>query len=127
MDNLPTKVGAYELLNPDKVRRALEGQPARDGHLVGGILKQDGTYDDAELLAHYDKLAGAIMLNGDKVKHGSFWDVKNKKPRSKPEVMLVFRINGEVVEVSAEKELPPLVKAARVVEEAKAKKKSKNK
>lgn len=115
----PATVKGYELTNPEKVRRALEGSPSRTGESVGGIQNPDGTYDEALLLAVYDKLGGGIRnANGDIVKNGSFYDFKAKKPREKAEVTLVFRINGQIVEVLEEEEAPAIVKAARVLEKA---------
>lgn len=112
---IPAIVKGYELTNPDKVRRALEGSPNRTGEAVGGILTPDGTYDEDLLLATYDKMGGGIRKDGDIVKNGSFYDFKAKKPRETAEVMLTFRINGEVVDVPAEAEAPAIVKAARVM------------
>lgn len=113
----PTTVKGYELTNPDKVRRAIEGTPTRDGSLAGGILQPDGTYDDDMLLAAYDKMGGGIRKNGDVVKNGSFYDYKRKAKRETPEVVYTFRINGSVVEVKDEEEEPLLVKAAKAVKE----------
>lgn len=110
----PHNVKGYELLNADKVRRVIEGDPTRDGN-KGGIMKADGKWDDDELLARYDRLGGAISFNGDKVQTGSFWDFRNKKAKEKPEVMLEFRINGQLTVVPAEEEAPAIVKAARLV------------
>lgn len=115
----PTTVKGYELTNPEKVRRALEGNPSRTGALVGGIALPDGTYDEDLLLATYDKLGGGIKnANGDTVKNGSFFNFKTKAPHQEPEVMLSFRINGQLVDVPEKEEAPALVKAARIVEKA---------
>lgn len=114
--DIPTEVKGYTLTNVDKVRRALEGAPNRTGQSVGGILNNDGTYDDDLLLATYDKMGGGILnSNGDVVKTGSFYDFKAKRPREKAEVTLVFRINGSLVEVPEEAETPAIVKAAKVM------------
>lgn len=112
---LPASVKGYELLNQDKVRRVLEGSPSRTGEAVGGILQPDGTFDEDLLLANYDKIGGGIRKNGDTVKMGSFYDFARKAPRTKAEVVLTFRINGEVVEVAEEAEAPAIVKAARTI------------
>lgn len=115
----PSKVKGYTLTNDEKVRRVLDGVPTRTGEAVGGILQPDGTYDEDLLLALYDKLGGGIRnANGDGVKTGSFYDFKLKKPKETPEVVLTFRINGQVVEVPEQEEAPAIVKAARVVEKA---------
>ena len=112
---LPAIVKGYELTNQDKVRRALEGSPNRTGEATGGILQPDGTYDEDLLLATYDKMGGGIRKNGDTVKMGSFYDFARKAPREKAQVVLTFRINGEVVDVAEEAEAPAIVKAARTL------------
>lgn len=124
----PSIVKGYKLTNPDKVRRVLEGSPSRTGEAVGGIMNPDGTWDDALLLAMYDKLGGGIENeNGDRVVTGSFYDFKAKKPREKAEVMLTFRINGQIVEVPEKEDAPAIVKAARVLEKQIKEKVSKKK
>ncbi len=107
----------FELVNGDKVRRALEGNPNRDGEIVGGILAEDGTYDEGELLAAYDKLGGLIRKNGDKVKMGSFYDFKAKKMRAVPQIVLLYRVNGKVIEVPEGAEEPGIVKASKILKE----------
>jgi len=117
--DIPAVVKGYELLNTEKVRRALEGNPSRTGEAVGGIANPDGTYDEDLLLATYDKLGGGIRnANGDTVKNGSFYDFRAKAPRKEAEVMLTFRINGQVVDVPEKEEAPAIVKAAQVLEKA---------
>ena len=60
-------VMGFELLNDDKVARALD----RLG---------EGASEEA-LLAEYDKLGGGIKYNGRKVAMGSFYDFIEKKPK----------------------------------------------
>ena len=113
--DIPATVKGYELLNQDKVRRALEGNPTQKGN-IGGIALPDGTYDDFALLAEYDKLGGGIKnANGDSVKSGSFYNYGAKAPRLEPNVILTFRINGQVVEVPEKEEAPAIVKAAQTL------------
>ena len=112
---IPAVVKGYELTNQDKVRRALEGAPSRSGEAVGGIINPDGTFDEDLLLATYDRMGGGIRKNGDTVKMGSFYDFARKAPREKAEVVLTFRINGEIVDVPEEAEAPAIVKAARTI------------
>lgn len=119
----PAVVKGFELTNQDKVRRALDGTTNRTGEAVGGIRRDDGTWDDNELLALYDKFGGGIRKDGDTVKMGSFYDFKAKAPRKTPQVVLTFRINGKVVDVNAEEEAPALVKAARIIEKDEVEKK----
>ena len=108
-------IKGYTLCNPDKVTRALEGTPLESGNRLGGVAREDGTYDDNELLAEYDKLGGLIRKGSDKVKTGSFYNFGAKKPREKPKVSFLFRINGKEVEVPDGAELPGIVKAARIL------------
>ena len=119
------KVGKFILVNAEKVDRALHGTPNDKGEYRGGVAKEDGTYENSALLAEYDKIGGLIRVGGDKVKTGSFYDFKKKKPRVKPEVVFVFNVNGKFVEVADGVELPGQVKAARIAEEDEKPKKGK--
>ena len=117
------KIKGYNLINPEKVDRALYGtQVMRDGEPTqkGGIVKEDGSYDDGALLAEYDRLGGAIFnAESSKVQLGSFYDFKAKKPFVEPKVILVFRINGEVIEVPEGEPKPDIVRAAQELEKQK--------
>ena len=124
-------VDGFILENEDKLKRAIEGEPARSGQPTGGLLEK---YKELELippnevLAHYDKLGGYITkgIGGDqrvKVKNGSFWDGKKKIPREKPEVMYIFRVGGNFIEVEDPKDL---AKAITKVENAMAEDAKKN-
>ena len=115
---------SYKLLNPEKCDRALNGIPNPSGK-VGGVIKSDGTYDKMELLNEYDKLGGAITLNGDKVKIGSFYDFRNKRKRETPQIVFEFRINGKLVEVPEGEETPIIVKAKKIMDEEEGKKRIK--
>lgn len=99
------EIGKYSLINEMKVERAMSV-----------AAKADGTYDESVLLAEYDKLGGLIKKGDDKVKNGSFFDFKNKKAFTKPQVFLTFNINGKIVDVAEDEEAPAIVKAARVAE-----------
>ena len=102
-------------MNQEKTARALHGTVMNDGRLSGGVMK-DGKYDDDSLLAEYDRIGGLIRdEEGNKVKTGSFYDFENRKPRSKPDVTLVFRIEGRVVEVPHGKEMPKVVEAQKAL------------
>jgi len=104
-----TRVKDFELVNPEKVARALKI-----------VTREDGTYDENELIAQYDKYGGLIRKATDKVKMGSFYDFKNKKAKAKPEVVFTYRVNGKIVDVPEGVELPGIVKAVKVLEEAQA-------
>lgn len=112
MSDLPNKVKGYQLLNAEKVERALFGQPVNGG-TKGGIAKEDGSYDDDALLAEYDRTGGLIRKNGDRVKTGSFYDFKKKAPREKPEIVFVFNVNRQEIEVKAGKPVPGIVQAVK--------------
>lgn len=120
----PTKVGKYTLVNAEKVNRALDGAPNDRGALIGGIRKEDGSFEPAELLAEYDRLGGLILMGEDKVNTGSFYDFRNRKAFETPKVEFVYRVNGQEVIVPAEKETPGIVKAAKVVAKKAATKKT---
>jgi len=112
------KVKEFELVNPQKVERALHGNSTPDG-VKGGIAKTDGSYNDDALIAEYDHLGGAILRGNDKVKMGSFYDFGAKSPREKPNIVFIYRVSGTEVEVPDGEELPGIVKAVKVLEENK--------
>lgn len=113
------EIKGYNLINEEKVERAINGTQRADGSFFGGIRKEDGSFDDAVLLAEYDKLGGLIKRGNDNVKVGSFYDFKSKKALKEPKVVFIFFVNGKFVEVPDGKELPGEVKAARMLEEDK--------
>ena len=81
---------------------------------------------DEVKLAEYDKLAGYITKDGNKVKTGSFWDFDKRKMREVSKVIIVFKdLNGEKVEVGENEVVPITVKAARIQAEKKKAKKVK--
>lgn len=127
--DLPHEVKGFQLVNPEKVERALYGTPDAKSVRKGGIANPtSGTFDEDLLLAEYDKLGGLITRNGDRVKMGSFYDFGAGKPREKAEITFVYRVNGRVVEVADGVELPGSVKAAKVLAaETKAEAKTKKK
>lgn len=100
-------IDGFVLENEDKLRRAIEGEPARSGQSTGGLLekyKELELIPPVEVLAHYDKLGGYITkgIGGGervKVKNGAFWDIRKKVPREKPEIMYVFKVGGNFIEV----------------------------
>lgn len=123
-----TNVNGFVMENAEKVERAIQGNMGRQGVLQGGLVDQHGAdvlETNPELvLAHYDKLAGYITKDGVKVKTGSFWDFKKKAPRETPEVLYVFNIGGDKVEVDDPKNLAQAistVEAVRVEKEEKVK------
>lgn len=110
-------IKGFELVNEEKANRALNGTQRGDGTMFGGIIKEDGSYDDNALLAEYDKLGGLITKNGDKVKTGSFYDFKTRKALKEPKVVFEFFVNGKFVEVPEGVEMPGEVKAAKILKE----------
>lgn len=116
IDDFQGMVREFELVDPIKVDRVLNGITNNRGEITPGIMV-NGEFDEDRLLAEYDKIGGLIRLDGNKVKIGSFYDFRNRKAFEKPEVMLTFKVNGKFVDVPADKELPPIVKAAKVLED----------
>lgn len=102
-------IGEYTLANNDKVERAINGTVLDRGMAKGGVGVDAS---DAEILAEYDRLGGLILKGTYKVKMGSFYDFKSKKPFANPKPVLVFQVNGETVEVDADEPLPLEVRAA---------------
>lgn len=104
------EVNGFQLVNEGKVRRVIEGVDSADNHRPKGGLGNDA--DPALVLAHYDKIGGLILHNGNKVKMGSFWDFKAGAPRPEPKVVFEYRsesgdkfefVDEEPVEVKAAK------------------------
>jgi hypothetical protein len=110
------QIGDYTLANKDKVDRAINGTVLDRGQAKGGVGAEA---DEADVLAEYDRLGGLILKGSYKVKTGSFYDFKAKAPIKKPKPVLVFVVNGEIVEVDADEPLPLEVRAS---EQAKTKK-----
>lgn len=104
----------FELINDEKVDRAINGTLGRLAMRAGGV-GEDATGE--QKIAEYDRLGGGITLNGDRVKPGCFYDFKTKKPFAEPDIQLQFAINGKKVEVAAGEPLPPLVQAAKKAEQ----------
>lgn len=130
------QVKSFTLINLDKIDRALNGTNLGNGsattgvangaYLEEGVWKNNGknlsvtdvsALEDA-LLAEYDRLGGLIKKGDDKVKTGSFYDFKGKKPRETPEVTYIFRdrINNRLVEVKEGVELPGSIKASKMID-----------
>ena len=97
------KINGYELVNEEKVQRVLDA--------VGEEAPEN------VVIAEYDKLGGAVYRGKDKVKTGSFYDFKLRKVRTEPVVVFVYRINGKVVEVEDNVELPGEIRAAKLLAE----------
>jgi hypothetical protein len=136
----------YELVNEEKVVRALEGTQRLNGTVFGGVgegaYKEDGVWKkvgveltkeevdvlESKLLAEYDKLGGMIKVEGDsagKVVHGSFYDFKSKKPLEAPVVMMQYKINGQFVIIPLGKETGEIKAAKALAEKKETKKKVK--
>lgn len=136
-------VRKFTLVNAEKVERALNGAQQADSTRVGGV--GGGAYKDGEvwkregeelsekevvsleaaLIAEYDKLGGLVKKGADKVKVGSFYNFKSRKPHEKPVATFVFMINGKEVEVKDGEEVPLKVKAAQILAEDEAPKRKK--
>lgn len=92
-------VGEFVLMNDEKVDRAIFGSLTRLNTRAGGVGP------DAQpnaLLAEYDRLGGFIAKNGLKVKEGSFFDFKIRKPRAEPIVSFILNVEGENIEGTEE-------------------------
>jgi len=115
----------FTIVNDEKWDRAVNGVVGRGGELTGGI--GEDASDEAKLAA-YDKVGGLILKNGSKVKLGSFYDFKAKKPRDTAEIKLIFRnLEGEEVELEEGEDKPIEVVAAEKLQEKKNKSNAKNK
>ncbi len=93
------KIGKFELVNPEKLDRAINGSPTQEG-TKGGVGKDA---EPAKILAAYDRLAGLVKVGNRKVKTGSFWNFKDDKAFKDPEVVYVARgIDGKEYEFTDE-------------------------
>jgi hypothetical protein len=125
---ITTKAGTFTLVNEEKVRLVIEGTTDAKGRPLAGLGEEALEKNSDLVLAMYDKMAGYIKgEDGAKVKLGSFYDFKNKRPRTAPEITYIFRVNGEVVEVKEGEKVPLEVQAAKIAGEAKAKRAAKAK
>ena len=124
-------VNGFVMENQDKIDRVKYGDMGRSGTLEGGIGEEEAAKNPELVLARYDKIAGFITKDGVKIKTGSFWDFKLKAPRKEPEVIYIFNVGGDKVEVTDPSKLAQAistVETVRASEEAKVKeKKSKSK
>lgn len=112
------QIGELELVNPEKVDRAINGSVASNGQLMGGV----GPGDKDKILVEYDRLGGYIKKGKYKVKSGCFYDHRTKKAVPKPEIFLLLRdLNGNEVELPDGEAIPVEVRAAEVQAETKAK------
>jgi hypothetical protein len=133
------KVKGYTLMNPEKFERALNGVRQDDDSFKGGV--GDGAYKEEfedgvvwmrdgeeltkaqvdilerDILAEYDRIGGLIKRGNDKVKTGSFYNFKGRRPFEEPKVVFVYNVNGKIIEVEDGVELPGEVKAARMIDE----------
>lgn len=119
-----TKIDGYTLENPDKVERVVFGNMGRGGVLEGGLGLEAAEKNPSLVLAHYDRLAGYITKDGIKIKTGSFWDFTRgvNKPRAKPEIMYIFNVGGEKIEVDDPKNLAQAVNTVQKAVKAKEEK-----
>ncbi len=112
-------INGFQIENAEKLDRVILGVVGRAGEAQGGL----GLEADPELvLALYDKLAGFITKDGVKVKTGSFYDFKLKKPRAIPELMYIFNIGGDNVEVDDPANLHRAIEVVGKAREEKAEK-----
>lgn len=129
------EIQGYTLSNLEKLDRALNGIQLSDSTRKGGVGNGayfDGVWkrgdteinaDEVEtlefaVLAEYDKFAGTIKRGADKVKLGSFWNFKARKPHETPHVEFIYRFGHKVITVPDGKELPGEVKAQKILKEA---------
>jgi len=108
IDAVKEKFGIL-MVNEEKVLRAVFGAATSRG-LVNGVGE---TASPEVILAKYDQLHGYMTKGGYKVKHGTFGD-KNGKPIESPKVVLLIKVNGEVVSQEEGTPETPEVKIAKV-------------
>ena len=115
MENTYSEIDGFVLENSEKIERVINGELGREGSLVGGMGEKEAKENPSLVLARYDKIAGYITKDGVKIKTGSFWDFKKKCPREEPEVMYIFRVGGESVEVDDPRNLAAAISTVQKV------------
>jgi len=113
-----------KMVNEEKVTRAVFGMDTSKG-------KVDGVGEDAGLdviLAKYDSLHGYMTKGGYKVKYGTFFDKAAYRkgqtvPTKEPKIVLLIKVNGEVVEQEEAAPAPIEVQVAMVQQKKKKSKK----
>lgn len=83
------------MVNNEKVERVVKGTSTSRG-LVGGV-GENASLD--VVLAKYDQMLGYITKDGFKVKNGTFVD-RQGKPVATPKIVVLVKMNGEIVEHS---------------------------
>ncbi len=116
----------YELVNAEKLDRAINGSMGRGGRLTGGVGEDAA---DELIIAAYDRLGGLIRKNGDKVQHGCFCDMEESKKQGKPVVIedpfIVFEFRdteGNKHLVDEDEDEPDEVKMAKLIKKEKSSK-----
>ncbi len=121
-------VNGFTMTNSDKLYRVIFGDMGRAGVLTGGLGVDKAKEDPELVLANYDKLAGNIQKDGIKIKLGSFYDFQLKQPRKDakgkyaPEVLYIFNIGGDKVEVDNPKNLADAIQTLEKVRSGKEEK-----
>lgn len=120
IENMIADLG-YTINNPEKLRRAVDGSQSNEPEARKGV----GEKATAEaILAAYDKLGGLIKKGDLKLKVGSFYDFKNRRPRKEPAISFLTMVDGMEIEVT-EEEAMAIGKAKEKISEVKGKKKVK--
>ena len=97
MANRPTHTGekevkafgkVFKLAYGPKVHRAIYGDESNPNAVQHGVGLDAAP---EALLAEYDRIGGLILLNGKKVKTGTFWDSRRNKAIEKPNVEIQKR------------------------------------
>lgn len=91
------EIKGFTLVNEEKLHRAVYGTIGKGGQPFGGV-GEDASED--RVLAEYDRLGGLVLKGKLKVKTGSFYDVKARKPREEPEVSFLTVLDSDIVEVT---------------------------
>lgn len=119
-----SKLLGYELANEEKLDRAIHGSVTREGKSEGGV-GEDAT--DELILAAYDRLAGLIKKNGDKIQPGCFCDMEESKKQGRvvviEEPFLVFEhrdSQGNLHLVDEDEDEPEEIKMAKLEKKEKS-------
>jgi len=122
---IETKAGLFTLHNREKLSRIIDGQTDSEGKIKEGLGEEALKEQPDLVIALYDKLGGYITgKQGSKIKMGSFYDFKKRTPRETPQIVYVYRINGQKVEMAEGAEKPLEVQAAELAKAVEEKKRA---
>lgn len=95
------EINGYALISTEKLERAKNGTVVGADGIKGGVGEEfdeaGNLTNGASILVEYDRLGGFIKKGAYKVKTGSFYDFKLKKPRAVPTIIFLLKGPNDTV------------------------------